>query len=291
MKKKCRIFTLIELLVVIAIIAILASLLLPALRMAKYTAKNIICLSQIKQMHLGLMNYASNNNNFYPGFYREQGIGSNETGRRYATKITDTNTGFSPNPIGIRDLVVDYFGPINDLMRCPLRSTEWDSPTFLDNPANNHKITDFTDTSSWTRKTPYSFYFNSCANAQDKKRDYDKPVLRVGDPIKPHEDNPWKGNEYHYILSDMVVASGGTDLVVAQQPMSGLQLQFGNYWNYGMGWKIINGMFSLANYCRDDGSAKSYTVGYSQLSGLDPDLISLRASTTLSEGYVIPNEE
>ena len=65
-KTKRRAFTLIELLVVIAIIAVLASLLLPALARSKLKARSLQCLSNLKQLGIGCSMYATDNHDLLP---------------------------------------------------------------------------------------------------------------------------------------------------------------------------------------------------------------------------------
>ncbi len=59
-------FTLIELLVVIAIIAILASLLLPALKKAKSTAQDTACKGNLKSIASAIMMYVGDKNSYMP---------------------------------------------------------------------------------------------------------------------------------------------------------------------------------------------------------------------------------
>ena len=84
-------FTLIELLVVIAIIAILASMLLPALGKAREKAKSTACASKLRNCHLFLSLYSDDWHDYYPS-----ALALTATGKSiYWTKLlVETNYAF-----------------------------------------------------------------------------------------------------------------------------------------------------------------------------------------------------
>jgi prepilin-type N-terminal cleavage/methylation domain-containing protein/prepilin-type processing-associated H-X9-DG protein len=74
-RQRTRGFTLVELLVVIGIIALLISILLPALNRARDQGNIVKCASNMRQLALALVNYASENKGKYPPNLNAGGLG------------------------------------------------------------------------------------------------------------------------------------------------------------------------------------------------------------------------
>lgn len=145
-------FTLVELLVVIGIIAVLISILLPALAKARRAAMDVQCMANLKQIGSAVMMYVNDNQGWLP-WSEFDGDASNGAGYVYAVPSTGTsavmwryqiapymtkstmptinsNTAAAQNTWGASGVTADVLG--QNAFRCPLSFR--DTTTDKNNP-------------------------------------------------------------------------------------------------------------------------------------------------------------
>ena len=106
-----RAFTLVELLVVIGIIALLISILLPALNSARRSAANVKCLSNMRQLGTSLVMFSNDHKSWMVKQYWNWGP--------YGPNTAPTDWGY-PDPLAGWDYVLSsYSGGSKDVLLCP----------------------------------------------------------------------------------------------------------------------------------------------------------------------------
>ena len=229
-----RSFTLIELLVVIAIIAILAAMLLPALNSAREKAREISCLSNLKQYTVALEFYTDSNKEYFPWRYNQYG---NYTGA-YRGMFGDLNL------IPYRQ--VKGTGMYTDVVRCPNR--KWQQTNSSKSDGGRYYDYNGTYTMNCVREswTGYGLGQSSANESGCRKRQVKKPgdfvvFAEKGDPsdfgqtyFSAH--NFYRYTQFHSIVNPMNVTgdAGVVDLTAHAKKSSNYLFADGHakQWNF-----------------------------------------------------------
>lgn len=151
-----RAFTLIELLVVASIIAVLAAILLPAVTLVRDAAIASKCTSNLRQVGMGMHNYAQENEGVLPPGYKISFSGDTRSGGWYMDFLAGSYFGEDNSPVGV-------FVKVRSILVCPA-DRRWTKTQFYvdqgysDTPygANYTILPWVDDPTDWARCPPVS---------------------------------------------------------------------------------------------------------------------------------------
>lgn len=157
MQKTSKGFTLIELLVVIAIIAILAAILFPVFARARENARRSSCMSNLKQIGLGFMQYTQDYDERFPHAFGYTDVAqtspaTDATPGRPATQFaTNFPSGLVTNGVTWMDLIFPYVKS-TQIFICP--SNKVGAASTIPSYGYNNNITYAINVSPWLLVTP-----------------------------------------------------------------------------------------------------------------------------------------
>jgi len=239
MKKTSKYFTLIELLVVITILAILISLMQPALINAIYKARVVKCSSNLKGIAAGVFMYADD---YYDNYVE---------GRRH-------NTWSIPNTASFNAFGQYFNGENNNYLDATPRNPAWLCPQAAVNIPWKAKTAN-------SNKSTYALYPNYSTNWGWGT--YESLVMkRLGDPLwlVTHVTSTGTITKFKYnIIASDVCQGGNNGKKLMTNHLWKTDFEFGlnnNAWHGGASplyFHSASGV-SVSNYAFDDGSVKTY---------------------------------
>jgi type II secretory pathway pseudopilin PulG len=276
-------FSLVELLTVISIIAVLSSLLVPAMRKTIRLSNNKVCKNNIKQIVTGTIIYSEDNNDYYPH---------------------DSNNMFRPNPQSIalllpenwedrsehfdlRPLINPYFGDdLNGLFHCPLGPPSWTDNSIEQASDLNYQLIGGTPA---RMKIPYSLFFGNFETEISTSWTVTENMTRTGTRFTLGASaGKGEGRSFGIITADFLFRKTG-HLKGTHPSPSNRSFQENEFTNSNLNWRTELPFETDANFGIDDGSVQYYK-NLSAFDGYDDETRMFRTGRHDRTAFLLPVE-